>query len=169
MLASEPGHGLDVLLRRLWPVDPPDGQRYAHLVALHELGHVAVRQLNVKVPADWFGEFLATYVGYTYLLDQRPADAKWWTEVNAELVKRITPRHVALHDIGAGVGLENYIWYQASLHGRVHEVADRMRWSFIERLAEVSSATAESLVHDLEAVAPGFLAWAERYHGAGRP
>lgn len=138
------------------------------LVGLHELGHTLVDAYGIAVPTPWLGEWLATYVGYTFMRAVRPREALVWEGVLQGFRDAVQPQHRTLEAFDRlyfGVGAMNYVWYQARFQAQVQAVhavhgvdfLRRVRTAFPRDGAKVSS---HEVIARLEAIAPGFAVWA---------
>ena len=145
------------------------------LIGLHELGHVYGQLLGFKTgqPNKWFGEFFASYFAYTYLSAKQPKLARVFeimTSERAEITP--TPRYTSLEDfekLYAGVGPDNYGWYQGKFMGRVVEVHRSKGINFIKRAdaafpPEEGVLPVDVVLSRLDGIASGFTAWAKRSH-----
>jgi len=149
---------------------PTASRRYVDLVALHEMGHAFAEAYGISVPSKWFGEFLATYFAYTYLVAAQPADARLWSGVLQGYRDAVRPEYRTLEEFERlyfGVGAQNYVWYQARFQQQVAMVHARYGVAFL-RAARAAFPPGgapvqgvEALVRRLERVAPGFASWAE--------
>jgi hypothetical protein len=100
-------------------------RRYVDLVALHELGHVLVRRLEIWPNSRWLDELLATYIGYAFMRERRPTQASVWDAVLQTYDDAVQPAHRSLADFDRlyfGVGARNYVWYQAQFQQLVRKV-----------------------------------------------
>ncbi|MBC7897922.1 MAG: hypothetical protein H7066_21050 [Cytophagaceae bacterium] len=157
-LVAAGGHG--------WP---SASRRYVDYVGLHELGHTLVKAYGIQVRSMWFNEWLATYVGYSWLRAARPADARLWEGVLQGYRDAVRPEHRSLEAFDRlyfGVGAQNYVWYQARFQQSVQAVHDMNGVTFLRRVKEAfprggSPVSRDDLLKRLETLAPGFLPWAE--------
>jgi hypothetical protein len=122
----------------------------------------------------WFEEFMATYLGMGYL---------WHTEgttadpIRTDLLDAIPDsllRYTSLADFEARPleefltpeGWANYGWYQGQFADRGRQVFEQQGLAFIARVREelpwdrYAEWRTEELLGWLEAIEPGFLAWA---------
>ncbi len=144
-------------------------KRYVDLVGLHELGHAFAAAYGIDVPSQWFNEWLATYFCYTYLRAARPTDAKLWEGILQGYRDAAHPDHrtlEAFERLYFGVGAQNYVWYQARFQQQVQRVHDTQGVEFLRRLKQAfprgatRPASRDELLQRLEAIEPGFRAWA---------
>ncbi len=149
-------------------------RRYVDLVGLHELGHAYARRYGIWANCRWLDELVATYFAYAYLRPRRPALAALWDGVLQAYVDAVRPTHRSLEDFDRlyfGVGAQNYVWYQAQFQRRVREVHEARGIDFLVDLRmrfgtpSPAALPPERILARLEAVLPGFVAWAE---GLGR-
>ena len=144
-----------------------EAARFADLIAVHELGHLHVREMGLELPQGWLGEFVATYLSYSFLSAHRPTDAELWLRLSREHADAATPAHRSLEDLDEvyfGVGPDNYIWYQNTLSVMVDAVHSQRGIHFALALRSASltseSDTAATLAA-AEAICPGFQKWAD--------
>lgn len=144
-----------------------DAARFADLIAVHELGHLHVRETGLDLPLGWLGELTATYLSYCFLAAHRPADAALWVRVSRDHAAAVTPAYRSLEDLDEiyfDVGPENYIWYQDTLTAMVEEVHAARGPAFVLRLRDAGLTPASDTATTLaaaEAIHPGFERWAE--------
>jgi hypothetical protein len=157
-----------------------DDRRRVDFVALHEYGHLAAKEYfrpeagPPYTPMSWFDELIATYFAYGYLAETDPV---WAAAARAEweaAIRAYRPSVVSL-DWGFMDALpprelsDTYGWYQTVLNRQAAELFDRRGIELLPRLKEAldwrsaSSWTTESLLDDLESVAPDLAAWARDF------
>lgn len=151
--------------------------RMVDLIAFHEIGHVVHRALDVGDSNAWFREFFATFLSYCFLRREKPELAAIWNGMMQ--LKAVSPRptHTTLadfEDLVFGVGLENYIWYEAQFQVRAHEVYEALGLGFISQVSTAfpkgeDSIAPHVLLEKLEEVVPGFLGWAEVFKATPGP
>jgi hypothetical protein len=183
-LPSESGHGLDGLVQKVWEKSPELvalgipaeilSERFVALVGFHELGHVYARQYMAELSENWFDEFMATYLAYAFLRDRYPEDARVWQLLCHSFVEHLEPTRTELGAISSGVGVETYVWFQASLQMRVDEVYENHGLDLLPEVRRLRqererSPHEETLMEALERFAPGFLLWEDRYHRSPEP
>ena len=118
-------------------------ERFADLIAVHELGHLHVREMGLDLPPGWLVEFMATYLASCFLVARRPEDASLWYALARAHAEGTNPEHRSLEvldELYFGVGPDNYIWYQDALtlmvdpkalprsHGKHFPDSRRSRW-----------------------------------------
>jgi len=144
-------------------------KRYVDFVGLHELGHAFASAYGIDVPSKWFNEWLATYFCYTYLRAARPKDAKLWEGILQGYRDAVHPEHRTLETferLYAGVGANNYVWYQARFQQQVERAHDAQGVTFLRRLKQAFPrgatriASPDELLRRLDALQPGFRTWA---------
>lgn len=151
--------------------------RRVQFVMLHELGHLASKQLLHPNSGEsfsslrWFDELVATYFAYAFVhaSDQiwaRAAQDEW-----QQFVESFTPSVVSLdwsylRDLPPAEFAQTYAWYQNLLNLRaaalyeehgldfLHRIRDRLDWQ------NSAEWTTDGLIPKLDDVAPGFQAWA---------
>lgn len=141
-------------------------ERLADLIAVHELGHLHVRELGLDLPQGWLGEFLATYLSYCFLSAHRPDDAATWLSLSREALAAVTPVHRSLEvldELYFGVGPDNYIWYQNQLTVMVDRVHAELGIDFVLRLRSAGlgpDSDGPSMLAAAAGIYPGFESWA---------
>jgi hypothetical protein len=140
-------------------------------IIYHELGHILAGRYGVAQPNRWFGEFLANYFMEAYLAETaRDPRAPIFEEVMREWTAGQVPTYTSLDDLerlyDEGLGTANYAWYQVNIQARARDVYKAQGLAFLSRLKTAfPEGTRPSLpVFDvlarLDAIAPGFQAWA---------
>lgn len=143
-----------------------DAERFADLIAVHELGHLHARELGLDLPAGWLCEFVATYLAACFLVAHRPDDATLWYAVARAHAAASHPAHRTLEELDElyfDVGPANYIWYQDTLTVMVERVQAARGLDFALRLREAGlgpDSDGPAMLAAAEAVHPGFAAWA---------
>ncbi len=97
-----------------------DPAPFADLLAVHELAHLFHIQVPFVFPRLWLMEFFANLCLHTYLAAVEPEQLPVWTGLPEAIVALPPERfaHRSLADferLYAGVGPENYSWYQFRL------------------------------------------------------
>ena len=142
------------------------------LIAFHEIGHIVREALGIGRPSNWFNEFFATYLAYSFLRAEKPELAAVWNGMMQLKATAARPAHTTLADFEElffEVGLENYVWYEARFQTRVHEVYEALGLGFISQVADAfpgGEGTVEEqvLLGRLEEILPGFSYWGEGFH-----
>jgi hypothetical protein len=147
-------------------------RRFGDSIVHHELGHILVAQYGIVPPNRWFGEFLANFVMQAYLGESGddPRLLRFFEVFKAR--QRSQPvTHRALDDLErlyAGVGPDNYGWYQAQTDARALEVFKAHGLAFLPRVKATfpvgtpGTLPVAEVLSKLDAIAPGFTAWALR-------
>jgi hypothetical protein len=147
------------------------------LIGYHELGHLYTRAYGIQPPGHWVSEFLATYFAYAFLRRAQPHLAELWDGI-VQPAPDTRPAHTSLTDFDRlyfGVGPDNYFWYQGTFAARVSEVFAERGLGFLGAVRDAFPAgTTDPLAGDqalarLEAIQPGFLAWAARLEQGAIP
>ena len=71
-------------------------ERFADLIAVHELGHLHVREMGLDLPSGWLCEFMATYLACCFLVAHRPEDAALWYTLSRAHAEGVSPEHRSL-------------------------------------------------------------------------
>jgi hypothetical protein len=147
-------------------------EKLVDLIGLHELGHVLTHAYGIRSPSLWSYEFLATYFAYAYLRDGHPEWATLFAALTFDLQYHDAdkPKYTSLDAFDRlyfKVGPANYGWYQSAFLGRVEQVYDAKKFSFLEKMREAYPiGTKENepprvVLERLEQICPGFKAWGE--------
>lgn len=148
-------------------------QDFVDLIGLHELGHVYADAAGLHRDRHWLGEFIASYLAYDYLVAAEPQSAALWRDMNLAFSSGPPPTHTSLEDFNRlydGMPPQNYGWYQGRFQRRVEEVHARMGIAFVHALAALAQDDVQdhtNLLARLDAIAPGFGAWAEQMRTIG--
>jgi hypothetical protein len=172
--------------------------RFVDVGGFHEFGHYMIEQYMYShlppCPAPacqrygryrgpslrWLDEFLATYIGHGYLWHTEGFDSDPY---RLSIFDGHTPAYRSLREFEeqyarfatAPDGMINMGWYQAHFNEQARVMFARHGPGLIERVkAELPwdryhSWTTDEILAALEAIAPGFVAWAEQFTGAGVP
>ncbi len=153
---------------------------FVDFIALHELGHVLCIHYGIDPGCNWLSEFVASYFGYAFLAEQRPERKPVIALFGRPSQTR--PRHTTLADFERLYLLvDDYGWYQGMFERRIQEMYPQTGLQFIMDLKRILPRTAgipdgvsipdpvvnriapEVVVQKLEAIAPGFQAWAKGF------
>ena len=146
-------------------------ERFADLIAVHELGHLHVREMGLDLPPGWLVEFMATYLASCFLVAHRPEDASLWYALARAHAEGTNPEHRSLEvldELYFGVGPDNYIWYQNALTLMVERVQVDLGLDFALRLRSAglgSHSDGRTMLAAAENVYPGFESWANSLRG----
>jgi hypothetical protein len=155
-----------------------NARRMTDLIGYHELGHGYTRAYGIRSHTRWFNEFLATYLVYAFLHRARPLLARGFEAMVQAKLDGPTPAHTTLADFDRlyiGVGPENYNWYQAAFALQAAEVFQAEGLGFLARVRQAFPVTdgpaldSDTVLARLEAIRPGFRAWAERLGAPRNP
>lgn len=147
-------------------------QRAADFVGYHELGHVALRALDLT-PSQlqgqhWFNEMLATYAAYAFLRARYPDQARLWQTMVRLNVEGVQPVFRSLDEFNRRyeeMPRDTYAWYQGSFVARNAEVYETAGLDFLEQVRRAGFGTnktytsAGEFVKRLETIVPGFQDW----------
>jgi hypothetical protein len=146
-------------------------ERFADLIAVHELAHLHVLEMGLDLPSGWLDEFMATYLACCFLVAHRPDDAAVWYDLSRAAAEGITPEHRSLEKLDElyfGVGPENYIWYQNALTIMVERVQADEGLHFALRLSSAGlgpDSDSPTMLAAAEKAYPGFEEWAASLRG----
>lgn len=146
-------------------------ERFADLIAVHELGHLHMREMGLDLPSGWLGEFMATYLASCFLVARRPDDAALWYALSRAHAEGVRPEHRSLEvldELYFGVGPDNYIWYQNALTLMVERVQAAVGLDFALRLKSAGlgpHSDGPTMLAAAEKAYPGFEAWAASLRG----
>jgi hypothetical protein len=144
---------------------------FISLVGVHEVGHIFVEQYGIDPPALWVSELLASFLAYAFLNAQYPQQVALWQGVSERFAQTIVPQFSTLADferLYAGVGFENYLWYQGVFQLRVDEVwqacgLEFLRWLKNALAADLRPGDSDPFFLDaMEQIVPGFQIWAKQ-------
>ena len=142
-------------------------ERFTDLIAVHELGHLHLRQMGLDLPLGWLGEFLATYLACCFLVAHRPADAALWYSLSRAHAEAVTPTHRSLEELDElylGVGPDDYLWYQSTFTLMVERVQPVLGLDLALRLRSAglgADSDGPTMLAAAEQTFPGFEAWAQ--------
>jgi hypothetical protein len=147
--------------------------RAMDLVGGHELGHTTLDVFGIVPGTHWLNEFLASYVMYAYLQNDR-RDLLWLIPVMQAICRiRQSQPHVSLDDFEVqymqilSTEPANYSWYQGQFMAQVQAVYRRRGVSFLHEVRKVFPAGTqrfalgnEETLRRLDVIDPGFSTWA---------
>jgi len=156
--------------------------RRVQFVMLHELGHLASKQLLHPNRGEsfsslrWFDELIATYFAYAFI---QARDPRWVHAAQEEwqgLVESFTPSVVSLdwshfRDLSPEEFAQTYGWYQNLLNLRAAALYEEYGLDFLRRIRDrldwqnSANWTTDGLIPILDDLAPGFQAWASALEG----
>jgi hypothetical protein len=152
--------------------------RGADGIGAHELGHAIVQDYGINAQTYWFNEFLASYVGDVYVVEKRPNDVAanrllWaacleWPHPHATLAY-FEAHYEELQEKDP----RNYGWYQCAMDQRVIAVHAQEGIGFLAKVKAAFPRSAPKLTTDqvldkLEAIDPGWKAWAAALNRTGK-
>ena len=146
-------------------------RRMVDLIGFHELGHAYATLFGIEAPAIWFDEFLASYVAFLYMHQQRPEMAEIWEITGGGILRGYEPEHRTLAEferLYSRVGVPDYAWYQSAFEERVNPLVKRHGFALLRKSKELFPSGTETLpphkvLARLEEHYPGFQAWAELF------
>lgn len=147
-------------------------------VTLHEFGHLAAKRYlhpasaYEEMPILWFEEFVATYFAYAFLSSFDPrwldfAREDWAGHVDAYAPRIRSLDWTFMRALPPDELAPTYGWYQNVLNLRAADVHAEHSLGFLRMLREelpvhaMDAWTTESLLEQLERLAPGFQEWAD--------
>jgi hypothetical protein len=151
------------------------------LLSGHELGHAVIDAYGIVAGSRWLDEFLASYVWYAYVSEQRP-DLLWVFDVIQAGNQLERPqRFVALAELDNNYKIivksdpktNNYGWYQGHLIERVRQIYPVRGLGFLTAIraafppGEVPRLGSDEALHRVERIDPSFGDWAKEL--AGKP
>lgn len=165
-------------------------RRVLDIVALHQLGHIVTAAYyepagfrEPRPPVLWFDELLASYVAEAYMRAREPELAEFAEELAEDVTRRTTPRFSGLrqydeyHDafLESPIGANTLGWYQNAFNREAARLYRRHGTELLGRIREelpwrlIESWTTDDLLEWMEALSPGFRAWAEEMAAWTRP
>ena len=148
-------------------------ENFVDIVGFHELGHILCASYGISAPCRWLDELIASYFAYAFISEQRPELKPIFDLLGRPSYRR--PKNTSLADFERlYAGVDDYGWYQGMFEMRIRDVYPRMGIAFLQQLRAafpsqsppgVESAPPSSgiVLERLEALAPGFKAWAEGF------
>jgi len=142
-------------------------------IGTHEIGHSISSQLGIDPHANWFAEFLASYIGYAYLKAEHPEEVLgneiFW---KAGFLKTHHP-HTSIEYLETHyeeIPIQdpaNYAWYEFALDQRLLEVYEQQGFDFLVKVrnrfpVDGSKLSTAQILDILETIQPGWKAWAQR-------
>lgn len=161
--------------------DSAQARRILDVIRLHELGHaVAAAYLhpagfNGDPPVRWFDELVASYLGHAYMRETMPELAGFAEALARDEFRRGAPHFTSLEAyerhyddyVASPHGGSTLGWYHNVFNLRAAELHDEHGLDFFRAIRKrlpwmrYELWTTASLLQDLDALAPGFLSWAE--------
>lgn len=150
--------------------------RYVDNIGFHEVGHTYVceyiyggRFSDSEIPFRWFDEVMANYFCYAFLKSNYPDMARLLYEVSALTYNTTDFAYTTLQQFEKHyfeIPPPNFHWYQITFIKMVIDVYNESGLDFIRKIREKifwdKGRTTEELLTELEAIAPGFLNWADQ-------
>ncbi len=150
---------------------------FTDLIGFHEMGHIYAHYYGCEVPwpeQKWLGEFVATYLAYSYMEENQPKLARLWNTMTDQFALSSEVKHTTLADfekLYLGVGGNNYRWYQAIFHQKVAEIYAKSGISFVHALKKSLTENPKTSKDDpfrlkeLDTISKGFATWAKGLDG----
>jgi hypothetical protein len=140
-------------------------------LAYHEAGHTRVYEYGIQPPNLWLNEILANYLAFAYGKARDPQTAavtEGFVKMGIEIP---AGAYTSLDDFDAHFGnIEpaNYDWYQMQFATRALEIYNEQGLGFVAKVRSVfpkgaskSKMSVAETLSQLEAISPGFQAWAK--------
>ena len=153
---------------------------FVDIIGFHELGHSLSGEYGIKAGCHWLHEFVASYFAYTFLSERRPESKRVFDLLGRP--SKAMPKNTTLADFERLYDrVDDYGWYQGMFEGRIQELYPKMGIQFLKELkrqfpadgvlpkdspaskAVNKSMTPTEVLEKLEAIAPGFQAWAKGF------
>ncbi len=164
---------------------PLADRRRVDFVLLHEFGHLLGKEYfrstsdRDYLQVSWFEELLATYFAYSFIhvFDPQWAQAarkEWQIQVNGYTPSELSLDWSFMNDLPPNELAKTYGWYQFMLNLRVADIYDQHGLEFLRSLKGSlpwdgqDDWTTESLLTQLEQIAPGFQGWADELQGGAK-
>jgi hypothetical protein len=149
--------------------------RAGDLLSAHELGHAVIDAYDIVPGSRWLDEFLASYVWYAYIREQRPEQLWLFDVIQAGNQLERPQRFVTLAELDnnykaiveSDPNTNNYGWYQGQLIARVRQTYTVHGLAFLKEIrAAFPPGRAPRLGSDealrrVEQIDPSFSGWAK--------
>jgi hypothetical protein len=143
-------------------------------LSAHELGHAVIEAYGIAPGSHWLDEFLASYIWYAYIIEQRPDDLWLFDVLQAGNQLERPQRFVTLDELDlnynaiveSDIKTNNYGWYQGQLLERVRQVYPVRGLNFIKDILAAFPADREpppgsdEALRRVERIDPSFRDWA---------
>jgi hypothetical protein len=139
-------------------------------IGAHELGHVIIEDYGIDAQTHWFNEFLASYIGDVYVVEEQPQDVEanrifWRASLEWPHAHTTLADFDAQYDEIMQNDPRNYGWYQCAFDQRVIAVHKREGLEFLTKIKAAfplggPRLTEAQVLEKLEAIDPGWKAWA---------
>lgn len=151
-------------------------------LSAHELGHAAIEAYGIAPGSHWLDEFLASYIWYAYISEQRPEELWLFDVLQAGNQLERPQRFVTLAELDlnykaiveSDMKTNNYGWYQGQLIERVRQVYPVRGLNFLKDIRAAFPAGDEphfgsdEALRRIELIDPSFRDWANGLAGKAR-
>jgi len=148
--------------------------RAGDLLSGHELGHAVIDAYGIVPGSLWLDEFLASYVWYAYISEQRPEQLWLFDVIQAGNQLERPQRFVTLAELDlhykaiveSDMKTNNYGWYQGLIE-RVRKVYAMRGFDFLKEVraafppGEAPQLGSDEALRRVERIDPSFTDWAK--------
>ena len=145
------------------------------LLSGHELGHAVIDAYGIVPGSLWLNEFLASYVWYAYISEQRPEKLWLFDVIQAGNQLERPQRFVTLAELDlhykaiveSDMKTNNYGWYQGQLIERVRKIYPTWGFDFLKKIraafppGEAPHLGSDEAVRRVERIDSSFSDWAK--------
>jgi hypothetical protein len=145
-------------------------------LSAHELGHAVIDTYGIAPGSHWLDEFLASYVWYAYISEQRPAELWLFDVLQAGNQLERPQRFVTLAELDlnykeiveSDAKTNNYGWYQGQLLERVRQVYPKRGLNFLKKIraafpaGEAPRLGSDEALRRVERIDASFGDWAKK-------
>jgi hypothetical protein len=143
-------------------------------LSAHELGHAVIDAYGIVPGSHWLDEFLASYVWYAYVSEQRPEQLWLFDVIQAGNQLERAQRFVTLAEldlnykaiVASDMKTNNYGWYQGQLIERVRQTYRVRGMDFLKQIraafppGEAPRLGSDEALRRVEQIDPSFTGWA---------
>jgi hypothetical protein len=144
-------------------------------LSAHELGHAVIDAYGIVPGSHWLDEFLASYVWYAYVSEQRPEQLWLFDVIQAGNQLERAQRFVTLTELDKNYRTivksdeqtNNYGWYQGQLIERVRKIYPIRGFDFLKEVraafppGEAPQLGSDEALRRVERIDPSFSEWAK--------
>ncbi len=132
-------------------------------ILYHELGHIYALEMGIGIEPRWFAEFIASYIGYSGLVQVSEQDRIVWDAIMDARAAAPGPSPGTIAGFDGFLGSEGILWYQGHFAELVRELRPELGFDFVRDVQRIHTSRydPDDLMARLGEISPRFITWAD--------